>query len=827
MPMYTRGCTIVRLYFMHRYLFLLVFLTLLAGLSSAQAQSNSHTPVYSPWMEEEITVEDTGIEPLRLDDLSGEFEKDTVNRSAVEKAYSKRIIDDLDQYGYELFDHAAENLPQTIPAGAVQDSYIVSAGDTLDIIVRGQESKRAKVQVDREGMVIMDMFTPVAAAGKTLRALREELQSQAASMHNTEIYVSLHDIRQIGVLVVGHVKKPGRKTLTTFHTVLDALNQSGGIEKTGSLRGIKLIRGGKSYFIDLYHLLMKNGGRADMLLKDGDRIVIPPLGPTVAVGGFVKRPGIYELQPREKLSLRDMLGLGGNVISPGKTRYIKLDTNKDGKETVQDIEAMNTALFSEGSILMVSQAEAKRMESVTLTGHTREPGTHDLKRAPTLSALISSEKILGADIYPLIGIIERTDPDQLTKNLLPFSPRSVLQSAFDRKLSNGDIVHLFSNAQIRKLGQEEQEPLLKEAAYNHNKKEQEIDNPLLRSFLLERAAFVRGAVRVPGAYPVADGATLENVLAIAGGITLEGNKQNIEVTSRLQGEGYQEDGRTGTQRLTVNIMAENPEDVLIGPGDTVRVNQAFHRIEDKSVTLLGEVRHPGRYDLMPGDTLSTLIERAGGLEDHAYPPGAVFSRASERKAEENRFKSKARDLEMKLAASMQNVDDDKKPDMAQVASVESLITELKTAKAVGRITVEADPGELTIDPDQDILLEAGDRIFIPKRPMSVRVAGEVLSPAALQFQKGKDAYDYVREAGGTTYYADKGRSFVIYPDGSAAPLQMSAWQHSAVMIPPGSTIIVPRDPKPFDFLDSAERISQVLANLAISGLYVEAIGDDD
>ena len=110
--------------------------------------------------------------------------------------------------------------------------------------------------------------------------------------------------------------------------------------------------------------------------------------------------------------------------------------------------------------------------------------------------------------------------------------------------------------------------------------------------------------------------------------------------------------------------------------------------------------------------------------------------------------------------------------------------------------------------------------------MSVRVTGEVLSPAALLFERGKTPVDYIKEAGGTTYYADKDRTFVIYPNGSAQPLKISAWNHQASFILPGSTIMVPRDPKPFDFLESAERVSQLLANLAISGLYIEAIGDD-
>lgn len=142
---------------------------------------------------------------------------------------------------------------------------------------------------------------------------------------------------------------------------------------------------------------------------------------------------------------------------------------------------------------------------------------------------------------------------------------------------------------------------------------------------------------------------------------------------------------------------------------------------------------------------------------------------------------------------------------------------------MGRITVQADPGVLAAKPDQDILLESGDRVYIPKRPLTVRVAGEVLSPAALQFRKDKDAKEYITEAGGFSYNADKDRAFVVYPDGSAQPLQVSAWSHSATMIPPGSTVIVPRDPKPFDFIQTARDVSQILSNLAITGIFVDDI----
>lgn len=777
----------------------------------------------APWMQEEVDVKDIGAKPLSMEDLDGPLKNK--DRSALEEAYSGRIVDELSQYGYDLFSEAPGS--DLKPTGTVNDGYILSAGDKLDIVLRGQLSIRTTIEVDSKGLLILDDFPPIPAAARTLGDVRKDLEAEAANMHNTQIFISLSGIRQIGVLVVGHVQEPGRKMLTAFHTVLDALSESGGIDKTGSLRRIKLVRDGKSYDIDLYYLLMRNGGRADMLLQDGDRIVVPPIGPTVAVSGFVKRPGIYEIREKETLSLKDMLGLGGDVITPGKNRYLKLDYAPDGTETVQDMQDRKLRAFKDGSILMVSQAEAVKSEAVTLSGHTREPGTRDIKKTNKLSDLITDKKVLGEDIYPLIGIIERRDARQLTKTLVPFSPHQVLNGAYEQKLAGEDKVLLFSNHEIRSLYEKhEDNELLHDIAYKQDIKNK-IDDPLVTSFLKERSAFIRGAVRVPGAYPVAEGTTLDNLLAVAGGLTLEANQNNIEVTSRMQGEGYQADGNSGTRRITVDFATDNPADILIGSGDTVRVNQKFHRIEDQSVMLIGEIAHPGRYDLMPGDTMYSLLRRAGGLSPYAFPSGAIFSRASERKREESRFEAQARDLELKLAGAMQAADDEKKPDMGQITAMQSLIAEMKNAKAVGRITVETDPGVLKSDPEQDILLESGDKIYIPKRPLTVRVAGEVLSPAALQFRKDKDAYDYIREAGGTTYYADKGRTFVIYPDGSADPLRISSWEHHAIMIPPGSTIIVPRDPKPFDFLDGAERISQILANLAISGLYIEAIGDDD
>jgi polysaccharide export outer membrane protein len=750
------------------------------------------------------------------------------SETPLETMYSDRADEDLELFGYDLFSNGDDKPSDTLPAGVVQDDYILSNGDKIEITIRGQEQSRKTYIITTQGQLITDHFTTIAASGKTLGEVRKTLEDEAARLHNVDIGVSLTGPRQIDVLVIGDVTKPGRKTMTAFHSVLDALSEAEGVKKTGSLRRIKLVRGGKSEFIDLYAVMMQGGSSADKKLQDGDRIIVPPIGPTVAISGAVKRPAIYEIKRGDNLSTLEMLGMAGGVLAPGSNRFMRLSLSPDGREVVEDVSEPGKKIFGDGALLTVAQAQEKRSSNIELSGHTREPGQHDIKKARTLSALIKNDQVFGDSLYPLIGVIERHDKHSLTKTLVEFSPRQVLQKNTDMPLNEGDVVHLFSLEQIRNLGQNvAKEPLLKKASLGGKPEDESaIKDGLIASFLEERSAFVRGAVRQPGAYPVSSDTTLESLLSVAGGTTIEANTDNIELTSRLLPVDEMADS-IAANRQTVSLAQIGMEAIKVAPGDTVRVNQKFNRVAEQSITLLGEVRNPGKYDLMPGDTMMSLIRRAGGLTDIAYPDGVIFSRASERKQEESRYKAQARDLEMKLAETLRETDKDKKPDMSQVSAAQGLIAQLRDAKAVGRITVEADPGVLTSDPEQDILLEGGDKIYIPRRPLTVRVGGEVLSPAALQFRKGKDADTYIDEAGGTTYFADTDRAFVVYPDGSAKPLAVSAWKHGVTMIPPGSTIIVPRDPKPFDFLESAETITTIMANIALTGFYLDDLGDDD
>lgn len=768
-------------------------------------------------------------EKLALGELTRKQDGDDP-RSRIEQLYDGRVVEHLEQFGYNYLnsgrkDHILLNSEIDAPIAGVQDSYVLNIGDEVDIVIRGQKNDRKTYLVDSQGRLVVDDLSPFMAAGRTLGDVKADIRSAIRdTLHNTSVFVSMAGIKQSNILVVGHVREPGLKIVSSFDSLVDVLIKAGGIDKTGSLRQIRVVRGGVTKRIDLYDILLQSRPAVDISLRSGDRIIVPPIGPTVGVGGAVNRPGIYELLPSaaqkyrlqgtlaRKISPIELLNWAGGLIDRGVSRFVLIDPARDGQDHVAEVTSPFKAVIGAGGILMAMSGEKKKAGQVTLAGQTRRPGLYALNQTHSLSALLHSPSVLGSDIYPLIGVIARFDEPSLAHEYLSFSPRDVLDGIEDRHLVDGDTIHLFSMKEVRMLGR-------KKASF---KEESSLSDPLLVTFLNERMVRLSGEVRRPGAYPVAGTISLAPLLKAAGGTKKQADLHKVELLYTGQTQG----SRTAAKRKVHNLKKEDPETILVSVGDAVRIGATFQGIEDSAFVLVqGEVKKPGQYPLIRGEKLSSLIKRAGGLTEQAYPEGVIFSRATERRREAERFRVAARDLEQSLAAAMQ--DDDRKPNASEVQTARQLAKELRSVKAVGRITVEADPDMLSMHPEQDILLEKGDKLYIPKRPLNVRVSGEVLSPASLQFRTDKKPHDYLGEAGGYTYYADKDRAFVLYPDGHAQPLHINTWSHKPVMITPGSTIVVPRDPKPFDFIESARDFTQILTNLAVTGLFLDDIADND
>lgn len=467
-----------------------------------------------------------------------------------------------------------------------------------------------------------------------------------------------------------------------------------------------------------------------------------------------------------------------------------------------------------------------------LLGHVRHPGTRPLVRAPRLRAALAGDRELETGVYPLFGVVDRFDRHSLTRRLLPFSPREVVAGRRDLALADRDRIHVFSASEIHRLtdaagtqppiglprnggapgeSPPASPPRSAEAAPPGQSGPDQPVDPAIAALLVERSVHLRGAVHRPGAYPVAEPAAVDDLIAAAGGLTREADPTSIEMTPAT----------AGSPRAILDLSRPGSGRRLVAAGDALRVNPGFARLEARAVAVEGEVVRPGQYDVLRGETLSSLIRRAGGLTEQAFPAGAIFTRETARHAEAERYQRAAREIDRVLALEVLKGDPVK---AEQTGLARQLAAELRAVEPIGRITVEADPAVLAARPALDILLEAGDRLVIPKRPLTVAVAGEVQSPAMLQFISGKGPTEYLSEAGGLTRNADDDRAFVIRPDGSAQPLAMSFWRHDPAQIPPGSTIVVPRDPHPFDFLELSRDLGLLFTQMAITAASLTVIG---
>jgi protein involved in polysaccharide export with SLBB domain len=361
----------------------------------------------------------------------------------------------------------------------------------------------------------------------------------------------------------------------------------------------------------------------------------------------------------------------------------------------------------------------------------------------------------------------------------------------------------------------------------------EVPQQLVISTVGDNLVWLFDEVKDPGPYVAADGTSLGELLQIGGGPLRDADLSAVEVTSTKI------DPATGTARtIRTEYKGTIPDfgRVALQPLDVIRFRPVFSDRQEGRITIMGEVRYPGTFDVKRGERLSEVLARAGGLTNEAYPLGAIFTRRTAAIAETEANQREAKELEVALAAAAQrgsftsNVSGSNLggggPTAADV--VNKLIDELRSAPALGRITVTADPAVLQVHQEQDIALEGGDTLYIPKRPSTVTVTGEVLNNGSFAYHNELTVKDYVAMAGGTRETADEDRMFVVLPDGSARPVEDS-WLsfNSNNLIPPGATIVVPVAVAPFNFLSTLGNIAaltQITSQIALTAVSLKLLG---
>nr|WP_247896906.1 SLBB domain-containing protein [Azospirillum argentinense] len=368
--------------------------------------------------------------------------------SAIEAAYSERAGSVLLQFGYDQF--GAEP-PRRDGSGGVQADYTLGPGDELLVTLRGQKSSSKRHIIDAAGLLTADDVRPVVAQGLTLADLRAQMANAVtASFPDTEVYLSVTEIRRIGVLVTGAVARPGRQEVGAFATLIDALTAAGGVTRAGSLRRIRLFHAqaagdvpSTGLPVDLYDLFMTgDGASAGIRLRDGDRIFVPPLGPTVALAGPLKRPGVYELPPgQDRLPAAAARDMAGGLLRPGAHRALRYAIGPNGEEQAEELTDADATRLSDGDLLLLAPRREDRRGDLRLDGHVLRPGPRALERTPSITALVSAAD-LGPSPYLPFAVLASTRPGGRARVLQPVDLGAVLNGRDRRPLAENDVLYV-------------------------------------------------------------------------------------------------------------------------------------------------------------------------------------------------------------------------------------------------------------------------------------------------------------------------------------------------------------------------------------------------
>ena len=717
----------------------------------------------------------------------------------------------LKPFGYELFSRKVSTFaPGTnVP---VPSSYLIGPGDQLNIQLFGSQNRNLRLVVGRDGRVSFPELGPIEVTGKTFDVVSNEIEARVArQIIGTQASVSMGNVRSIQVFVMGEVKKPGAYTVSGLSTITGALYASGGIQSTGSMRDVQLKRQGTTVRrLDLYDLLLRGDTSSDAALLPGDVIFIPPVGATATVDGEVKRPAIYELKGKTTLSALIALA-GGPTAEADDSRISLVRYGEDRRRVAVNVsletpEAKSSAVAN-GDLIRVARLRPTIESGITLEGHVYRPGVTAWREGMRISDLIPSldELMSNADVNYVLVRRESTTDKSLT--ILSADLAAALRepgSVSDLLLSPRDRVMVFDFQAGRRLLID---PLLEEL-----RRQSRLDDPT-------RIVGINGRVKAPGDYPLEPEMRVSDLLRAGGKLDPAAYSGTAEL-SRFR----RADGGRQSELLQIDLAAilsgNSAADVLLQPFDVLTIKELPEWSTRESVTLLGEVRFPGSYPIRRGETLRSVIERAGGLSTLAFTRGAVFTREELRQRELQQAKELSQRLRRDLAAvAIQTSQASQSGDATQSAlAAQALLSQLEDSSPVGRLVINLD-GVLArgVGSRDDIILRNGDQLIVPKIKQEVAVIGEVQNSTAHLYRAGLSRNGYLALSGGLTNRADGARTYVVRADGSVVA-SSGGWfgKRGDVNIQPGDTIVVPLDTERLPPLPLWQAVTGILYNAAVA-----------
>ena len=739
-----------------------------------------------------------------------ELQRREIEKRAEE--FGKSETDAIKPFGYDLF--ASD--PSTYAPGnevPIPSDYRIGPGDLIEIQLFGQRNDSFSLGISREGMIRFPGIGPIHAFEKGTsflelkNHLKEKIQEHLGE--GVQSAITLGAFRSIRIFLLGEVRKQGAYTVSALSTTINALLSCGGIEQTGSLRNIQLKRSGEIIStLDLYDLLLRGDTSADQSLQPGDVIFVPVVEKQISISGAVRRPAKFEIKGGE--TLEDALELAGGVEGRAYLANIRLERLGEGfRPIVKNLripEDFSYVMVS-GDIISLGSVTSEITNSVSLLGNVERPGEYEWKKGLRLSDLVQNSMDLLPKTDLKYGLIRRKLDNGIVK-VLSFIP-----------------VELFEEGEIKPI------PLAKKDAVYFFSSEQPraslidgiLDDLRRQSSSGDRAHVVKvsGLVRFPGEYPLVDDMKLTQLLDASGGLRDAAYAVSAEITRM----SIDEQQRATLKHLKTASLMDKPftDSLKLQAYDHLQIKQVPYWSENSTVELSGEFVFPGTYQILRGETLASVIKRAGGFTTHAYLKGAVFTRDHIKIKESLQKKQFINRLENLIA--YESLEKTANQDI-EVDQSRALLGRLRSTPSTGRLVIDL-AKQIDEKADTPIVLLGKDELYVPKFPQEVIVSGEVQFPSSHLFDSSLNIKDYIKRSGGLSERANESEIAVVKSSGMVFQSKgTNNWFSNTKeneVVSAGDMIIVPvKIELPSRWLENLSTSSQILYQMSIAAAAVNS-----
>lgn len=650
---------------------------------------------------------------------------------------------------------------------ATPANYKLGPGDEVIVDIWGTNQTTIRQTITPDGFINVDGIGVVYLSGMTVKEADNYMRRQLGRIYSltgedaqSDIKLTLGAIRTITVNVMGEVLVPGTYSLSSLSSVYHALYRAGGFSNLGSVRNVSLMRNGKQVAeVDIYDMLV-NGVPADnIVLQDGDVVLVPAYEAIVTISGNVKRPMKYELREGEKVE--ELIAFAGGFRGDAYTANVYVERRNGRELQVYTVENGDFSSFSltDGDRLEVGTIINRYENRLEIKGAVYRPGFYQLDdRVNTVSKLVAVADGLRGDAFTNRALLHREREDY-TLELIQVDLKGILNgTAPDIELKKNDVLTISNVNEIKDLG----------------------------------FVTVVGEVANPGMFRFAANTTVEDIILQAGGLLESASTAKVDVSRRIKNPASTEVNDTISELYSFTIDSDyniDDESFVLEPYDQVYVRRSPGYSVQNHVVVQGEVIFPGSYALRHKTTrLSDVVKLAGGVSTAAYVKGAKLKRQMSDE-ERARFQST---LDM-----LDNVKDSIGVSRLNAADEYSVGIDLEEALA--------NPGS-----EADVVLRDGDVVIVPEYVTTVRVSGNVLYPNTVTYDPQMTVADYIEQAGGYGFRAKKNRAYIVYMNGSVG----KAYKRSRRVVEPGCEIIVPEKAKREGSLQSILSVASTSASLA-------------